>query len=231
MKKGFTWVPSHKALAESLKEYRHRQSELIDILEKAGVESSTLIDEDETGRIRLEEIDPFTFFCLIHKHGDKRRLEILQEVSRIFDVSVPEDVHGIPTAYAQKAMLFPFKSDGRTNEIELLWDFFEAALDDNITNELFNNVLSIKGVGKSKITEALFNVDPERYLPINAQTNPYLDKKLNIDPSFSSFEEHDEILNKVRAQTSKPFYQISKEAWLWNTGKQHKDEEIGRAHV
>jgi hypothetical protein len=224
----YTWVPTHKALAENLKNYRHRQTELIDILEEAGVESSTLIDEDETGRIRLEEIDPFTFFCLIHKYGDRRRLSILQNVAEIFDVSAPKDVHGIPTAYAQKAMLFPFKSDGRTNEIELLWEFFEAALSDSITNELFENTLSIKGVGKSKITEALFNVDPERYLPLNAQSKPYLRKMLDINPTFSSFEEYNNILNKVRAQTSEPFYEISKEAWRWNTGRKDEDEIINK---
>jgi len=116
----YTWVPTHKELANELTNYRDRQSELVRNLEEAGVDSDTLIDEDDTGRIRLQQIDPFTFYCLIHKHGNEKRLKILQNIAQNFGITVPEDVQGIPTVYAQKAMLFPFQPDGRTDEIERL---------------------------------------------------------------------------------------------------------------
>ena len=54
----YTWVPTHKAIAEKLLEYEHRQPELIQILKDAG---ETILKDKETDEydIELQEIDPF----------------------------------------------------------------------------------------------------------------------------------------------------------------------------
>ena len=216
----YTWVKTHKELVEKLKGYKDRQTELIDLLEESGVEDYTLIDEDKDGqRVRLSEIDPYTFFCFIYKYGNKKRLQILQRVAKHFEVSQPTDTAGIPSAHALKVMMFPFVSSGRTNEVDQLWDLFEKELKGEITNEDFERITSIKSVGATKFTEALFNIDPESYLPINAQTKPYLKQILGIDPNFESFEDYLRILEEVRKESEKPFYQTSHEAWEWNTGR------------
>lgn len=218
--KNYTWVQTHKELVEKLKEFQDRQTELIDLLEESGVEDYTLIDEDKDGkRVRLSEIDPYTFFCFIYKYGNKKRLQILQRVAKHFEVSQPTDTDGIPSAHALKVMMFPFVSDGRTNEVNQLWDLFEKELKDKINNEDFERITSIKSVGATKFTEALFNIDPESYLPINAQTKPYLKQVMDIDPSFASFDDYLKILEEVRKKSKKPFCQISHEAWEWNTGR------------
>ncbi len=71
---------------------------------------------------------------------------------------------------------FPFKRDRNSNEIERLWAFFKAAVNGQVTNDLFADILKIKSTGKTKITEGLFNIDPEQYLPINSQSRPYLEE-------------------------------------------------------
>ena len=102
------------------------------------------------------------------------------------------------------------------NEIDRLWQLFKNGLGNSITNEEFADVLTIYNTGKTVLTEGLFNINPERFLPINRPTKPYITEKFGIDTEFDTYSEYREILNKIKAKTSTPFYQISYEAWLWN---------------
>jgi 5-methylcytosine-specific restriction protein B len=213
----YTWVPTHKEIANRLLAYENRQQELIGILRDAG--ETILNDRDENDHvIDLNEIDPFTFFCYINKYGAVKRLQQLRKVAEVFDISpLPEDEKGIPSTNAQQVWLFPYKKDRNHNEVSRLWAFFKAALNNQVTNDLFQDVLNIKSTGKTKITEGLFYIDPDKYLPINAQTRPYLEEVLGIDPDFKNWNDYQRILEKVKGKTDIPFYQISYEAWVWNT--------------
>lgn len=214
----YTWVPTHKAIAEKLLAYENRQQELIDILKEAG--ETILNDVDADGQtIPLQEIDPFTFFCYIYKYGSEKSLQKLRHIAEVFNIQpLPEDTNGIPTANAQKVWLFSYKKDRGLNDVERLWTFFKAALNDQITNELFADIITIKNTGKTKITEGLFYIAPERFLPINTQSRPYLSEVLNIDPDFKNFTEYERILQKVKNKTADSFFKISNDAWEWNTG-------------
>ncbi|MBT4337640.1 MAG: EVE domain-containing protein [Bacteroidetes bacterium] len=110
-------------------------------------------------------------------------------------------------------MLFPFKYDRSKNAINRLWTFFIASTNDSITDEMFSDILTIKGTGKTKITEVLFYVNPDKYFPINSPTKPLLKEKFGIDPKFNSYSDYMEILNKVKQQSDKSFYQLSYESW------------------
>lgn len=213
----YTWVPTHKAIAEKLLEYEHRQPELIQILKNAG---ETILKDKETDEydIELQEIDPFTFFCYIYKYGTERRLQQLRKIASAFNIRpLPEDELGIPSANAQKVWLFPWKKDRRSNEIERLWAFFKAALNGQITNEMLADILTIRNTGKTKITEAIFYVAPDRYLPINGQSKPYLEEVLKVDSDFKTWAEYERILQRVKAKTDDPFYKISHVCWVWRS--------------
>jgi len=213
----YTWVATHKAIAEKLLAYQQRQQELIDLLKDAGETILTDIDSDGQA-IPLKEIDPFTFFCYIYKYGPENSLKKLKHVAKVFNIQpLPEDTNGIPSANAQKVWLFPFKKERGSNDIERLWTFFKAVLNQRVTDELFADAISIKNTGKTKITEGMFYVFPERFLPVNAQTRPYLNEVLNIDPDFKNYTEYDRVLQRVKNKTSEPFYKISHQAWVWNT--------------
>ncbi len=60
----FTWVPTHKAIAQKLLAYENRQQELIQILKDAGETIINDVDIDGS-KSELEEIDTFTFFYYI----------------------------------------------------------------------------------------------------------------------------------------------------------------------
>jgi len=215
--KGFSWVPTHKAIANKLFDYETKQEELVRIIKNAGIKGIVDKDVGDT-KVPLSEMDPFTFFCFIYKHGVAKQLEFLRKISEHFGVQpLPEGQNGIPSAQGLSVKLFPHKKDRNNNEIRRLWSFFKDALANQIDNEQFADILKIVSVGKAKITEVLFYVKPEEYLPVDGQTIPYLKEVLNINPDFETWDEYLAILKQVREHTKDPFYKVSYDAWYWNT--------------
>lgn len=218
----FTWIPTYKGIVEYLKGKENDQLGLINLLKESGCDLFN--DRDENDKlILLEVIDPFTFFCYINKYFTQR-LEILQNLARNLGLPIPKDDFGIPTTNPQKVWLFPYKSKRTNNEIARLWAFFYSVLNNSITEELFSDILQIKGVGKIKLTEVLFYVDPYHNFPINGPTKPYLRKTFGIEPEFKTYGGYKDILKQIRSQTHKPFHQLSYEAWLKVSPLENKPE-------
>src|SRR5690554_3027195 len=107
MDNNFSWVNTHKGIVQYLSDKENSQQELIDLLKSLGITGFN--DRTKSGKhdIELREIDPFTFFGYIHKYGDKRRLEYLQQIAEKLNIESPLGVDGIPTAQAQRVWLFP----------------------------------------------------------------------------------------------------------------------------
>lgn len=220
--KKFSWVQTHKELVKYFADKENDQAGLIEILRKVGI--SPLNDEIIEGqKTYLTEIDPFTFFCYIYKYGSERRLSYLQKIAKYLKLTIPLGEAGIPSANAQSVWLFPYKYIRTNNEIKRLWTLFLAATTNQITNELFDDVLNIKNVAKTKLTEALFNVNPDKYFPINRPTKTYIEEELGINPSFNSYSEYIALLNQIRTKTSIPFYELSYHAWKGNSKRNIMD--------
>lgn len=219
----YTWVKTHKEITEYLFSKENSQLELIELLKSVGI--TPFRDKAKSGinthDIDLDEIDPFTFYCYIYKYGEQRRLKFLQEIAEKIGAGIPIDEKGIPSAQAQKVWLFPYKYDRINNEISRLWNFFKKALDDKITDLDFSDILKISNVGKTKLTEALFYIKPEQYLPINGPTKPYIELELGINPKFNTYSEYISLLDTIRTKTSIPFYELSYKAWEWNEAKKN----------
>jgi len=212
----FTWVETHKELTQFLSTKENSQKELIGILKSVGI--SPFNDKAKLGEreIELDEIDPFTFFCYIYKYGPERRLKYLQKIAENLKISIPNDDSGIPSANAQRVWLFPYKYERINNEIKRLWNFFNKAINNKITDEDFADALLIRNVAKAKISEALFNINPEKYFPINGPTKPYLKNVLGIEPAFETYTEYVALLANIKSKITIPFYALSYEAWKWN---------------
>lgn len=217
----YSWVETHKEIVKFLAKNEDNQKRLIDLLKKAG--ATIFNDKDIDGkRIDLDEIDPFTFFCYIYKYGVHKRLEILQNIATEIKIQkIPTDETGIPSANAQKVWLFPYKLERNNNEIPRLWNFFFSVINDTITEDQFEDVLDIRSTGKTKLTEAIFYINPEKYFPINGPTKPYLKEVLQIDPKFDTYSDYLGILKHIKEKTDMPFYEISYEAWKWNNERGH----------
>ncbi|MFI8379031.1 EVE domain-containing protein [Leeuwenhoekiella sp. NPDC079379] len=215
----YSWVETHKELVQYLAKKRNDQPELITILKNAGVN----VQDDKSSydtTIPLEEIDPFTFFCYIYIYGEKKRLKVLQSIADQLGITRPKDERGLPSANAQKTWLFPYKYD-RTNEIDTLWKLFDQTVSKNLTQELFEKALAINGIGKTKITEALFYVDPENFFPINGPSKPYLKEVLHINPEFKTLAEYQTVLNQIKTKSSKSFAELSYNSWEYSESKKN----------
>lgn len=212
----FSWVQTHKELTDFLSSKENSQLELIQLLRSVGI--GPLIDKAEIGKhdIDLEEIDPFTFFCYIYKYGSKRRLGYLQKIAENLNLTIPKGESGIPSAQAQKVWLFPYKYERTNNEVGRLWNLFKKELKGQITDQDFADALLIRSTGKTKLTEALFYINPEKYFPINGPTKPYVKEVLGIDPKFNTYNEYVNILSQIKEKITIPFYELSYEAWKWN---------------
>jgi 5-methylcytosine-specific restriction protein B len=215
----FSWVNTHKQIVNYLEKKENAQIELIDLLKSVGIEPFNDKISPEGHNIPLEEIDPFTFFCYIYKYGSQKRLELLQAIARKLMIDIPSDEKGLPSAQPQKVWLFPYKYARNNNEVPRLWSFFRKAINEKITDIDFQDILTIKSVGKTKLTEALFYIMPDMYLPINGPTKPYIEEKLNIIPKFNTYTEYISLLNQIRSKTNIPFYELSYQAWEWNKDK------------
>jgi len=187
--KKFSWVQTHKELVRYLEDKENDQKELIEILKKVGI--NPLNDEAIKGeKTDLTEIDPFTFFCYIYKYGQEKRLGYLQTIAQYLNLTIPKGEAGIPSANAQSVWLFPYKYSRTDNEITRLWALFKAGIRNQITDEQFDDVLKIKNVAKTKITEALFYINPEKYFPINGPTKPYIEEELGLTTKDSDGAQH-----------------------------------------
>lgn len=215
IKSKYTWVETYKEIVEYLKDKKNDQEALIKVLKAIGITGFKDQDKDDK-KIELSEIDPFTFFCYLNKFGSEKRIEFLKKLAEKLNFkNIPNDDFGIPTANAQKLHLFPFKRFRNNDEINALWELFFKALNDEIDDNLFDKVLKIKSVGKTKLSEALFNINPERYFPINGPTKPYIKEHFQIESNFDTFTEYQAILDKLRKKTDEPFYEISFDSWNW----------------
>lgn len=215
-KNDFSWVQTHKELTNFLSSKENAQLELIQLLRSVGI--GPLNDKAISGNhdIDLEEIDPFTFFCYIYKYGSEKRLFYLQKIAEKLNLTIPKGESGIPSAQAQKVWLFPYKYERNNNEVSRLWTLFNKELRGQITDKDFEDALLIRSTGKTKLTEALFYINPQKYLPINGPTKPYIKAVLGIDPNFNTYNEYIDILTQIKEKIDIPFYELSFEAWKWN---------------
>jgi 5-methylcytosine-specific restriction protein B len=214
----FTWIPAFSALSTWLATQKDYQSNLIDTLESIGVKNGLTDRDSSDHESRLSEIDPFTFFAMLMKQGEEKRLIIFQSLVKELnlDVSAPEDFDGVPSAQALRAWLFPYKRTRTPDMVETLWQVFFKARNRDIGTELFEQALRVPNTGFAKLTQCLFYAYPDTYLPIDSQTRPWLEKNSIQEPKHS-WESYIDCLDKVRDRfPDKSFPEISREAWLEN---------------
>lgn len=214
MKYIYTWVATYQKIAIKLKEYQSNHIGLVEVLETIGVD--LLNDKDSGGNIiPLDDIDPFTFLSYLNKYGDDKRIKLLNNLSAHWSLGETiYDVCGIPTSNAQKVWLFPYKANRGSDEIKRLWSFYFSVMDDTITEEKLIDIKSIENVGWTKISEGMFNLKPEVYLPLNSVVIPYL-TSLGVKVNYQSLAGIKQTCEDVRLITNEPFYQVSYEGWLY----------------
>lgn len=214
MTKTFTWLPFYKELSDWLLEKQNDQSELISVLKEVGI--TGFRDGTDKGKpIELNEIDPFTFLSYLNKfHSNERRVEILQDLwtELEFECQEPTDVTGLPRIHPMKVHLFPQKINRNNQDIDLLWGLFRQVKEGETNEQLFQEVLNIKNVGKGKLSIALFYANPERFVPLDSNTSSYLRKK-KLSYTYDSFASYEKLSEEAIRSLGKKPWEISCDAY------------------
>ena len=239
----FDWVNFYKELAGILLRYKNNRSALIEkvreIYRMTGLSLPTLEKDNQ-----IVDIDPFTFFGLFNKKlSDANRLAILRAIASLFEVKepVPTAFNSIPLLNNQNATFYYFLPDRGENDIQDLWDLFEAAqvYSDNPTFENRENVskyfdltINKKGNGNSKITMGLYWIAPNSFLNLDSRNEwyiyrsgripteivrdlPTIDGKIAASTYFDIIEK---LRNYLQNGTSvlRDFKDLSLEAWRYS---------------
>lgn len=207
----YSWIQMHKELLQYLMGMQDRQGELIAELEKAGVER--LWDQDASGnKIPLKVIDPFSFFFFIYKYGDKRRLEILQNLANSLGISAATDVAGIPTFSNLLVRIFQNQNLRAETEVDALWAIFFKVLELRLEAADYQEIQKLPGMALGRFSEALYLIDPERFICINIAVKSYLKEKYQIEEEPSTFQDYEKLQSMIKSKTDLPFYRIVEEA-------------------
>ena len=133
-----------------------------------------------------EGIDPFSFvYFLASKAKISRRKTVYESVTHEFGIESPlpdpnvDDYYIFPTPPPLKVLY----RDGKIFNIDLLWRLFRQAIEDGpgIDPDDFKEVLSIRDVAVPKLTQSLFLINPEYFLPAD-NTWADLSRALDLPP-------------------------------------------------
>ena len=168
MRQDYAWVPWFRELVEKILEAGEANLPTLSQRIDWGKENKEKAAINRYGR---ENVDPFSFlYFLAQKNSANLFRRVYPSVRKEFDLR--EDLLEspiVPTPSPNTTALF---HDGETFNPGALWRLFrdvagsERGNDENIAQN-FGEVLNIKMVGVSKLTQTLYLIDPERFLPFD----------------------------------------------------------------
>ena len=165
------WAPWFRELARKIADGGEQY--LIDRAKKvAWTDDSKESSPSTYGLLRYgdENIDPLSFFYTLasRSRGGERRRPLYASVAEVFGMSrMPSFGHRfiLPTPTPQNTL---FHNRG-TGDPPLLWNLFREGVQgiDSVTPDHFERALDIGRVATRKLTQALFLVNPEEFLPFD----------------------------------------------------------------
>ena len=194
MKEDYMWVPWFSELARKISE-----NEEAYLIEKSKV-VNWINDEPALLAYGDENIDPFSFFYFLASKNTRHQQEpVFSSVHEVFEME--EQRPGWATI--PKPTFNLLFHDAKFFRPDLLWSLFREAVDNQTTidQQSFRNVLGIPRVGVSKLTQCLFMINPERFLPMDKHMGGVTELLgvsanvlVNEISSESGFERYESIL-------------------------------------
>lgn len=197
MNNNVEWFVFYQEFAKKLLDYKDKRSELIKLVKDVFSDIELPLPKLEQDN-DIEDIDPFTIFALFNKQSQTQdnKVKIIKAFSNRLEISsniTPYSFKGIPCIFNKTATFYLFKNERSTNDINQLWDLYTSALlfssDSSHENKekfisIFDKVISMKGNGTSKLTMALYWIDPEVFLSLDGRNQWYLYKSNLLPQGF-----------------------------------------------
>ncbi len=193
-----------------------------------------------------KNIDPFSFFYFLAQQNglkDHDRERVYKSVDSVFEI---EQKNLLSSASLDYGFIFPtpifiapvlFRGKGTGNPT-LLWKLFRQAIENNVNFEPddFKNVLNIGTVDVAKLTQCLFLINPDYFMPIDNGIFTF-HEALNL-PSFEEtrkrirqqdgWKHYKEIIDKFHAAFPRCYpYEINAALHLMCRWKDGKDGNVG----
>ena len=120
---------------------------------------------------KYQEVDPFSFiYFLAQRNTINQRTDIYNRIKENCGIQAKIPTDWIfPSPTPSSASLFHGGTDFKT---ELLWDVFKIVKSGkDISDIQFKELIKIKTVKTTKLTQTLFLIDPSTYFPIDERTS------------------------------------------------------------
>ncbi len=207
--KQYDWVPFFKELSTAIKNIGNEPATRKVILKQKAL----AVFGPAHAINKFETIDPFSFiYSLAQKITRLKKDEMLSRVIAAFKLtaSMPTDTI-FPTPQGNADTCFFWKGTGYINkqgepvDEEAVWRLFGQAILTGILNgEDFQIVISLKGVGVSKLTQTLFLINPVAFWCIddNALWLPHFHKHKTVKEEIESkgLAKYKQVLKDVQNQ-------------------------------
>ncbi len=196
MKEIYDWVPWFSTLAQKI--VTGGKNDLVEKAKNVNWNNdenlSPLLSYDD------KNIDPFSFFYFLARcNSSNIRPIVYPSISREFDLDEPpsfdiDDAWLFPTPLPTAKVLF--HSDGE-GDPDLMWELFESACRglDQVRDSDFNRALKINNVKRRKLTQTLFLINPEEFVPYDKHVETLLPE---IDPDPFNFEKYRQVLENLQ---------------------------------
>lgn len=194
--KNFSWTDCYMELADKILQFKSDRKALLVLLKQVFDEVGMKFPYVEDGKI-LEDICPFTVMGSFNRGiKDENRIAILKSLKAQLSMQsqIPESFDGIPVLNNMKAWFFSYQKNQKKDDIDNLWNMFEAALSyaDGVTSEkrkhfveCFDKVIRRNNV-KWNLIKGLYWCRPLVYINLDEKNRKFILEKDNLPPYFST---------------------------------------------
>lgn len=190
----YEWIDFYSEFATKLLPFKNNRKALIEKINAVYLAIDMKVPKLESGD-EVIDIDPFTIFGLFNKGiTNTNRIAIIGSIAREFDISakVPDNFDGIPVLNNLKATFYGFKDDRKADDIDNIWNVFEAALKlaDEDTDEnraefskwydMVHDQLCIRW----NITMGLYWIRPYTFINLDSRNRWYISNVENMPAEF-----------------------------------------------
>lgn len=205
MKEIYDWVEWFKELAQVVEEIGENG-----LIEKAKRIDWGPVSDGKPFRLLNpdygdQNIDPLSFFyTLAMRNSTNYRSIVYKSVKKELNLGSPlpslrmdqlEKTWIFPTPRADANTLFHTKGEG---DPSLMWKLFRDARKgfNHIQPSDFNDALAVKGINRKKLTQTLFLINPEEFVPYDSTMVPLVPE---IEPEPFEFEKYRQVLKNLQA--------------------------------
>lgn len=189
----YSWVSFFKAICKEIAEIaKNTAARDYEMHQKA---KETF--QSDHAILQVEFADPFSYiYALAQRSTKNQRTNTFTKAKNAFKLSIdlPTD-YIFPTPTPNTLSLFYAKGnyiakDGTTIGSTVIWNLFDEVFHNKeVTTDNFRKVLSLKNVGVTKLTQVLFLINPEKYIPFDTQMNSLpIPELANLRDSVSQIE-------------------------------------------